>query len=409
MKEMIFRCFLFSVKCHNILPGKGESDSCFVSNSCFGKDVTVMHKPRRRTNYYERFYFEYDGMLYKSKKNCCEQLGLEYGSVLGYRRVNNCSFTEAIAHFKGLQEEQQFIFRNRKWLSLQTCCDYYGLNKYSVLHYKYDYGFTIQESLEKAIKHAEQLKFKYKGKTYPSFPQCCKQMGIPTNTVRKCMKETGRSKAVALTYCIKKSGRKYGNPSPFIYRNKEYPMFTKCCCEYNIEPEKVRQKSKTLGVPLQRALDYFLLEHPVRRRKEFDKNLSESTSELCRTYGIKRSDIYNYLRRNNSSKKEAIKHYIELNATVGSEPIVFQGVEYVNLRECCRMLDISYRWVCEKILNQELSVEEVLLYYKGKKEALHKMEKEPIRLENGTRYNNLAEFCTALKICKKAIYGYICK
>ena len=35
------------------------------------------------------------------------------------------------------------------------------------------------------------------------------------------------------------------------------------------------------------------------------------------------------------------------------------------------------------------------------------MEKEPIRLENGTRYNNLAEFCTALKIRKKAIYGYI--
>lgn len=119
------------------------------------------------------------------------------------------------------------------------------------------------------------------------------------------MKETGRSKAVALTYCIKKAEeRKYGNPSPFIYRNKEYPMCTKCCCEYNIEPEKVRQKSKTLGVPLQRALDYFLLEHPVRRRKEFDKNLSESTSELCRTYGIKRSDIYNYLRRNNSSKEE---------------------------------------------------------------------------------------------------------
>lgn len=35
------------------------------------------------------------------------------------------------------------------------------------------------------------------------------------------------------------------------------------------------------------------------------------------------------------------------------------------------------------------------------------MEKEPIPLENGTRYNNLAEFCTALKICKKDIYGYI--
>ena len=125
---------------------------------------------------------------------------------------------------------------------------------------------------------------------------------------------------------------------------------------------------------MQRALDYFLLEHPVRK-KELDKNLSESTSELCRTYGIKRSYIYNYLCRNNSSKEEAIKHYIELNATVGSEPIVFQGVEYMNLRECCRMLDISYRWVCEKILNQELSVEEVLLYYKGKKKLFVRWKK----------------------------------
>ena len=42
-----------------------------------------MHKPRRRTKYFERFYFEYEGILYLSKKNCCEKLGFEYGSVLG--------------------------------------------------------------------------------------------------------------------------------------------------------------------------------------------------------------------------------------------------------------------------------------------------------------------------------------
>ena len=92
MEEMIFRCFLFSVKCHNILPGKGESDSCFVSNSCFGKDVVVMHKPRRKTNYYEQFYYEYEGVTYSGKKKYCEELGINYSTVLTYKREKNCSF-----------------------------------------------------------------------------------------------------------------------------------------------------------------------------------------------------------------------------------------------------------------------------------------------------------------------------
>ena len=141
------------------------------------------------------------------------------------------------------------------------------MEKDNVRHYQYDYGDTIQEALEKAIKHAQKIKFKYRGKTYPSFAKCCEKMGIPVSTVRKYIAETGKSKAVALTHCIKKAEeRKYSNPSPFFYREKEYAMFTECCREFNLEPNKVRQKSVSLNSSLQDALDFFLLDHPVRRK-----------------------------------------------------------------------------------------------------------------------------------------------
>ena len=185
-----------------------------------------MHKPRRRTKYFERFYFEYEGILYLSKKNCCEKLGFEYGSVLGYRHTNNCSFTEALDHFMEIREQNQFVFRNRNWLNLDNCCEFYGVNKFTVRHYQYDYGDTIQEALEKAIKYTKQIKFVYKGKTYPSLAKCCREMGIPESTVRKCMAETGKTGAVALTHCIKKAEeRKYSNPSPFFYREKETSVY----------------------------------------------------------------------------------------------------------------------------------------------------------------------------------------
>ena len=368
-----------------------------------------MHKPRRRTKYFERFYFEYEGILYLSKKNCCEKLGFEYGSVLGYRHTNNCSFTEALDHFMEIREQNQFVFRNRNWLNLDNCCEFYGVNKFTVRHYQYDYGDTIQEALEKAIKYTKQIKFVYKGKTYPSLAKCCREMGIPESTVRKCMAETGKTGAVALTHCIKKAEeRKYSNPSPFFYREKEYSMFTECCREFNLEPNKVRQKSISLNSSLQDALDFFLLDHPVRRKKNFDDNYSiESVSATCRQYGIKRADVYNYIKDNQCSKEEAIRYYIAVKNKIGTGPITFEGVKYVDVRECCRKLGISYRWVCDRIIYKNAGVDETLFYYKTEKEKWQKMSEEPIYLEDGTKYDNLHDFCRVLKIRQTDIYGYI--
>lgn len=124
---LILGAFIVS-KCQSPIR-KGES-MCCVNFICWKED-DIMHKPRRRTKYFERFYFEYEGILYLSKKNCCEKLGFEYGSVLGYRHTNNCSFTEALDHFMEIREQNQFVFRNRNWLNLDNCCEFYGVNKFT--------------------------------------------------------------------------------------------------------------------------------------------------------------------------------------------------------------------------------------------------------------------------------------
>ena len=277
-----------------------------------------------------------------------------------------------------------------------------------MLNYIYTYDYTIQESLEIMIKHAEKLKFQYKGKWYPSFQNCCEEMGIPACTVKKCMKETGRSKTVALNYCIKQAeNRKNFNPSPFTYRNKEYPSFILCCKEYNLKAEQVRLKSLSQDISLQEALDFYLLQHPVKRKQEYDRYLSIAPiTEQCRQYGIKRSDVYNYVRKHNCSNEEAIKFYIELNKKIGTGVIEFEGVKYVSLRECCKLLSLSYRLVYNRIINTNSTPQEALQYFKRKQEKLLLQAKAPIYLENGDCFENLEDLCTALQIRYRDVYGY---
>ena len=96
-----------------------------------------MHKPKRKSKYWEQFSYEYDGVTYSGKKNCCEKLGLRYLGVLQHAHDYNCTFEEAISQMLENKQKKEFVFRNRKWLSLDTCCDFYKINKYSVQQLQY--------------------------------------------------------------------------------------------------------------------------------------------------------------------------------------------------------------------------------------------------------------------------------
>lgn len=96
--------------------------------------------------------------------------------VLQHAHDYNCTFEEAISQMLENKQKKEFVFRNRKWLSLDTCCDFYKINKYSVQQLQYQCGYTVQEALERSINHANLLRFKYKGKNYASFRECCKEL-----------------------------------------------------------------------------------------------------------------------------------------------------------------------------------------------------------------------------------------
>ena len=82
----------------------------------------------------------------REKKNCCEKLGLRYLGVLQHAHDYNCTFEEAISQMLENKQKKEFVFRNRKWLSLDTCCDFYKINKYSVQQLQYQCGYTVQGS-----------------------------------------------------------------------------------------------------------------------------------------------------------------------------------------------------------------------------------------------------------------------
>lgn len=105
----------------------------------------------------------------REKKNCCEKLGLRYLGVLQHAHDYNCTFEEAISQMLENKQKKEFVFRNRKWLSLDTCCDFYKINKYSVQQLQYQCGYTVQEALERSINHTNLLRFKYKGKIMHHF------------------------------------------------------------------------------------------------------------------------------------------------------------------------------------------------------------------------------------------------
>ena len=72
-----------------------------------------MHKPKRKSKYWEQFSYEYDGVTYSGKKNCCEKLGLRYLGVLQHAHDYNCTFEEAISQMLENKQKKEFVFRNK--------------------------------------------------------------------------------------------------------------------------------------------------------------------------------------------------------------------------------------------------------------------------------------------------------
>ena len=368
--------------------------TCIRSNHDKRRKEVFM--PRKiRSNYMEKFKFVYNGRTFESKHKCCNFYGICYRSVMAYQNQYKCRTEEAITHFIELKKSKEIIFRNRKWASIKTCCEFYDINEASVKTDMWNRKCTPQEAIERAIKWKKAHEITYHGVKYPSLPQCCEELGINPISVRLYMEKNGVSSTRAITHYIKSKKQRI-----FAFRGKEYNSFTECCLAYGLNPKIVRSAAyrtkSSLPETLEKNVSHMegcvpqestgndensgnkVISKKRHRAKEpffYEGEKYVSLGQCCEIYGINETSVRTRAWRIHCTWEEAVKHFIEKsNADELKKIFVYKGKEYQSVAECCRKYDVRAASVRNRASSTGCSIEEALDHFIKKKIVTKKNE-----------------------------------
>ena len=368
--------------------------TCIRSNHAKRRKEVFM--PRKiRSNYMEKFKFVYNGRTFESKHKCCDFYGICYRSVMAYQNQYKCRTEEAITHFIELKKSKEIIFRNRKWASIKTCCEFYDINEASVKTDMWNRKCTPQESIERAIEWKKAHEITYHGVKYPSLPQCCEELGINPISVRLYMEKNGVSSTRAITHYIKSKKQRI-----FAFRGKEYNSFTECCLAYGLNPKIVRSAAyrtkSSLPETLEKNVSHMegcvpqestendensgnkVISKKRHRAKEpffYEGEKYVSLGQCCEIYGINETSVRARAWRIHCTWEEAVKHFIEKsNADELKKIFVYKGKEYQSVAECCRKYDVRAASVRNRASSTGCSIEEALDHFIKKKIVTKKNE-----------------------------------
>lgn len=368
--------------------------TCIRSNHDKRRKEVFM--PRKiRSNYMEKFKFVYNGRTFESKHKCCNFYGICYRSVMAYQNQYKCRTEEAITHFIELKKSKEIIFRNRKWASIKTCCEFYDINEASVKTDMWNRKCTPQEAIERAIEWKKAHEITYHGVKYPSLPQCCEELGINPISVRLYMEKNGVSSTRAITHYIKSKKQRI-----FAFRGKEYNSFTECCLAYGLNPKIVRSAAyrtkSSLPETLEKNVSHMegcvpqestgndensgnkVISKKRHRAKEpffYEGEKYVSLGQCCEIYGINETSVRTRAWRIHCTWEEAVKHFIEKsNADELKKIFVYKGKEYQSVAECCRKYDVRAASVRNRASSTGCSIEEALDHFIKKKIVTKKNE-----------------------------------
>ena len=368
--------------------------TCIRSNHDKRRKEVFM--PRKiRSNYMEKFKFVYNGRTFESKHKCCNFYGICYRSVMAYQNQYKCRTEEAITHFIELKKSKEIIFRNRKWASIKTCCEFYDINEASVKTDMWNRKCTPQEAIEQAIEWKKAHEITYHGVKYPSLPQCCEELGINPISVRLYMEKNGVSSTRAITHYIKSKKQRI-----FAFRGKEYNSFTECCLAYGLNPKIVRSAAyrtkSSLPETLEKNVSHMegcvpqestgndensgnkVISKKRHRAKEpffYEGEKYVSLGQCCEIYGINETSVRARAWRIHCTWEEAVKHFIEKsNADELKKIFVYKGKEYQSVAECCRKYDVRAASVRNRASSTGCSIEEALDHFIKKKIVTKKNE-----------------------------------
>lgn len=368
--------------------------TCIRSNHDKRRKEVFM--PRKiRSNYMEKFKFVYNGRTFESKHKYCNFYGICYRSVMAYQNQYKCRTEEAITHFIELKKSKEIIFRNRKWASIKTCCEFYDLNEDSVKTDMWNRKCTPQEAIERAIEWKKAHEITYHGVKYPSLPQCCEDLEINPISVRLYMEKNGVSSTRAITHYIKSKKQRI-----FAFRGKEYNSFTECCLAYGLNPKIIRSAAyrtkSSLPETLEKNVSHMegcvpqestendensgnkVISKKRHRAKEpffYEGEKYVSLGQCCEIYGINETSVRARAWRIHCTWEEAVKHFIEKsNADELKKIFVYKGKEYQSVAECCRKYDVRAASVRNRASSTGCSIEEALDHFIKKKIVTKKNE-----------------------------------
>ena len=149
--------------------------------------------------------FQFQGEEYGSIKECCEALGVNYGSFKDYRHRTGCTAEEALdGYFPGAEHRptQKFFYNGQGYPSVKACCEALRISYASVMCYRHDTDCTTAEAIDHilAVVYASRQGFVYNGQHYESINACCRALRIPSSAVFTHRKRTGCTVEDAITH-----------------------------------------------------------------------------------------------------------------------------------------------------------------------------------------------------------------
>lgn len=346
-----------------------------------------------------------------TKHKCCDFYGICYRSVMAYQNQYKCRTEEVITHFIELKKSKEIIFRNRKWASIKTCCEFYDLNEDSVKTDMWNRKCTPQEAIERAIEWKKAHEITYHGVKYPSLPQCCEDLEINPISVRLYMEKNGVSSTRAITHYIKSKEKR-----AFEFRGKEYKNFTECCLAYGLKPKSVssavfkakrphadvmeeiishmegcmpKEVTKKEEIPENQVMSKE--RHRAKEAFFYEGNKYISLGQCCEFYGINESSVRSRAWRKKCTWEEAVKYYIQKKETETPKmQFFYKGKRYKSVSACCAEYGVNASSVRNRAKTTECSIEESLDHFIKKA----RMETQPsVFIFRDKTYRSLEECC----------------
>ncbi|WP_178105342.1 hypothetical protein [Ruminococcus sp. AF31-8BH] len=146
----------------------------------------------------------------------------------------------------------------------------------------------------------------------------------------------------------------------------------------------------------------------------------DNLHDFCRVLKIRQTDIYGYIYRHDCSVQEAADFYASRQAAVDKEMIQIGEMVYTDLQKCCKEQGILYRWVCNKMLRENITASEAVKYYirKNEKKQLKAQRKAALKVKGkmpepqrvvvmGQEYESKEKCYKALGITKKLVLRHM--